>query len=186
MQLRKAFARSEVNARSRDLVDGTRDASVVIMRLTPILGLILVAATSTATAEHEELGGRVSFNTTDSYRPPVTNRDWVRLASQTPTKYGTEYFIVGRDAGWFRTLRIDAISGTVGVRRIQIVSPGRLSKTFYVERWLDARHPVAFVDLGVPRRIEQLVVTTDRFPAGVYTIFGSSGAIPNSRNIAER
>jgi hypothetical protein len=155
------------------------------MRVTPILAFILVAATSTATAEHEELGGRVPFSTTDNYRPPVTDHDWVRLGSQTPTKWGTEYFIVGRDAGWFRTLRIDAVSGTVGVRRIQILSPGRFSKTFYVERWLDARHPVAFVDLGAPRRIDQLIVTTDRFPAGVYTIYGSSGAIPNTRNVAE-
>src|SRR5512146_1294366 len=123
------------------------------MRVTPILAFILVAATSTAIAEHEELGGRVPFSS--DHRPPVTARDWVRLATPPPTRYGTEYIIVGRDAGWFRTLRIEAVSGIVAVRRIQVLSPGRFSKTFYVERWLDVRHPVAYIDLGAPRRIDQ-------------------------------
>lgn len=156
------------------------------MRVPTILAFILVAASSTATAEHEELGGRVPFSTRENYRPPVTDRDWVRLATPTPTKFGTEYFIVGRDAGWFRTLRIEAVAGTVVVRRVRIVSPGRFSKTFFVDRWLDARHPVAYVDLGVPRRLDQIVVTTDRFPNGVYTIYGSSGTVPHYRNVAER
>jgi len=157
---------------------------MITMRVPTILAFILVAASSTAIAEHEELGGRVPLSTKE-YRPPVTDRDWVRLATPTPTKYGTEYIIVGRDAGWFRTLRIDAVAGTVVLRHIRILSPGRFSKTFYVDRWLDARHPVAYVDLGVPRRIEQIVVTTDRFPNGVYTVYGSSGTIPHYRNVAE-
>ena len=156
------------------------------MRARSLLVFLLVAATATLTAQAEQLDGRVPFSSRpERYRPPRAHHDWVRLASPTPTRFGTEYIVVGRDAGWFRTLRIEAVSGTVFVRQVRIMT-GRFARTFMVQRGLDRRHPVVYVDLGTPRQIDQLAVTTDRFPTGVYIVDGSSGMAPRTSDVAER
>lgn len=158
------------------------------MRVRTILAFILVAATATLTAQaDEQLDGRLPFNThPERYRPPRSHHDWVRLASPTPTRYGTEYIVVGRDVGWFRTLRIEAVRGSVYVRHVRIMNRGRFGRTYYVQRALDRAHPIVYVDLGTPQTIEQLAVTTDRYPIGVYTVDGSSGPIPQGHVVAER
>lgn len=157
------------------------------MRVAPFLACLAFAATSVATAGPEEAGDRVPFSShPERRRPPRTSRDWVQLATPTPTRYGTEYIVVGRDAGWFRTLRIEVTSGTVVLRRIRLMSRDPFQKTFYVEKRLDARHPVAYIDLGEARLIDQLVVTTDRYPRGSYAVYGSSGRFEPSREVAMR
>ncbi len=108
------------------------------------------------------------------------------LASQTPTRFGTEYFMVPYETGWVRTLRIDATYGTVFVRKIEVVARDHTSRTIFVQRRLDAYHPTAYIDLGTPRRIEQLVVTTNRWPAGTYVIYGSPSPLPVVREVAAR
>lgn len=150
------------------------------MRLHTLLAFIIVAAASTATAEerHEELSDRVTLGPHQNrYGPPRQERDWVLLASQTPTGYGTEYIVVGRNAGWFRTLRIDAIQGRIFLRQIKVFFHRGFAKTYYVNRTLDRLHPVAFVELGMTEQIDQIAVTPDRFPSGYYEIYGSSGGI---------
>lgn len=138
--------------------------------------LALLAATSPATAQPEEDGARVPFRGHgERYRPSRSERDWVRIATPTPTKFGTEYIIIGKDAGVFKSLRIDAVSGTVVLRRILVLSHRGTWKKFYVNRTLDVRHPSYYVDLGASTRIAQVVITTDRRFAGTYAIYGSSG-----------
>lgn len=150
-----------------------------------VLACILVAATATATANPGPAGydERVPYGVRHERVGP---REWVQLASATPTRFGTEYFILPRDTGWVRTLRIDALSGTVVVRRIDYVSRDHVARTIVVDRRLDRFHPTAYVDLGVPRRLEQLVVTTNRRPAGTYAIYGSPAPLPVIREVATR
>ena len=146
------------------------------MRLLPALVFGLVAATSMATAQP---GG--------DYRVPYTHREprgWVRLATPTPTRFGTEYFVVGPQAGWFRMLRFDRTWGTVVLRQIKVVTRGRQTRTFNVNIRLDRAHPGTYIDLGRPRLIDQLIVTTDRYPYGSYSIYGS--AVPFRPEVSAR
>lgn len=124
----------------------------------------------------------------DDYRVPysghVEHRGWVRIGTPTPTRFGTEYFVVGHQAGWFHMLRFDRTWGTVVLRQIKIVTRGRETRTFNVNVRLDARHPATYIDLGRPRAIDTMIVTTDRWPYGSYTIYGSSA--PVRPDVAER
>jgi len=155
------------------------------MRVTPLLAFLLIATTARA-EPIEERGDRVPYSSLRQRHHPRLDHDWVRLASPTPTRFGTSYIIVGRDAGWFRTLRFEVTSGSVHLRRIRILSPDGTRNTIYVDRWLDHRRPFVFVDLGGLKRIDQLVVTTSRRPAGSYTVYGSSGTPQPVREVAMR
>jgi hypothetical protein len=48
--------------------------------------------------------------------------------------------------------------------------------TFYLPRRLDRRHPHAYVDLIAPRFIDNIVITTARWPVGTYALFGAQGS----------
>ena len=157
------------------------------MRIAPFLASLAVATTSVATASPDEPGDRVPLGWhREKPRPARTGHDWVRLATPTPTRYGTEYVVVGRDAGWFRTLRIEVTSGTVMLRDVQIMSKDSLQKKFVIDARLDAGRQVAYIDLGEPRLIDQVAVTTDRSPRGSYAVYGSSGRFEPPREIAMR
>lgn len=97
------------------------------------------------------------------------------LASPTPTRFGTEFIPIGREAGVFRSLRIDLTAGTVFLRRVRVTFASGYVKVYRIERWLDPRHPTTYIDLGVRRELDQVAVTTSRAPAGSYAVFGSSG-----------
>lgn len=156
----------------------------VRMRVRNILASMLVAGLAMATAR-ADVDTRIPFGPGHERYRPRTDRDWVPLASATPTRYGTEYIVVGRDAGWFRTLRIEAVSGRVYVRSVQMTS-GRFTRTYQVNTYLDLRHPVVYVDLGGRWLVDQLAVTTRRYPAGAYTVHGSSGTPQRVIRVSER
>jgi hypothetical protein len=132
-----------------------------------VIALALFAALTTSAASAEQRAA-----------------DWASLASAIPTRHGTEWITVGRQAGAFHSLRIEALSGTVHVRSIRVeFSNGRIS-TFYVARTLDRRHPQTFVELNAPRFIESIAITTARRPAGSYAVFGARGLVPGYDLIA--
>ncbi len=112
------------------------------------------------------------------YRVPYSwhreSRAWIRLGTPTPTRFGTEYFVVGPQAGPIRMLRIDRTWGTVVLRQIQVVTRGRETRTFNVNIRLDRKNPGTYIDLGRPRSIDELIVTTDRYPYGSYSIYGAA------------
>lgn len=155
------------------------------MRVHHLLACIVVAATASATATPRPEGydDRVPYGT---HYDRGRHGEWVMLASQTPTRFGTEYFVVARETGWVRTLKIDATYGTVFLRSIEVIARDHTSKTIYLQRRLDRSHPTAYIDLGTPRRIEQLIVTTNRRPAGAYVIYGSPSPLPVIREVAAR
>jgi hypothetical protein len=166
---------------SRGLVGGQCAARAMQrrsgMRVHLLLVLGLVAATiSPALAQPEEDGARVPFRGSgERYHRSRSEHDWVRIASPTSTKFGTEYIIIGKDAGVFRSLRIDAVAGTVDIRRVSVLTHRYAKRTFNVRRRLDARHPSLYIDLGASTRISQIVITTNRRVAGSFTIYGSAG-----------
>lgn len=155
------------------------------MKIPTPIAIVLVAATATATARPEEFDGRVRMGERDQHRARGQH-DWARLATPTPSKFGTEYIIVGKDAGSFRTLRFDLDSGSVFLRQVQILSHNRVTQTIYVQRSLDAGRQRIYVDLETPKSIDELVVTTSISPAGSYSVFGSSATFAPPREVAER
>lgn len=154
------------------------------MRATTILASIALAATTIVTAR-AEVDQRVPFGDRLEHYHPRGDADWVPLAAATPTRFGTEYIVLGADMGWFRTIRIEAVSGSVFVKSVTMYT-GRYKKVFQVDAYLDRRHPVLYVDLGTRWLIDQIAVTTRRYPAGAYTVQGSSGVPARSRLVAER
>ena len=82
--------------------------------------VMVLAASTVASAQpkQEETSGRVSHSEKradakqDAPRHPA---EWVELADASTVKHGTTYVMVGRDAGYFGTLRIDAAKGKVVV-----------------------------------------------------------------------
>lgn len=155
-----------------------------------IIAVLAGIATSIASAEpRDERGGRVRL--TEPARPhtsspPPQVGDWVPLATPTPTRFETEWIALGRGAAAFRTVRIQATSGIVHLRSVRIELPTGKVIMFTADHWLDARHPNADIDLGAPRVIAQIAVTTARMPAGAYTVFGAAGLAPAQQMIAAR
>lgn len=144
--------------------------------------LAAICATQSAYADVDQ---RVRMDQYEHHRHRRGDQDWVLLATPTPSRNGTEYITIGREAGWFRTLRIEAVSGRVFVRQLDVYS-GRFRRSYRLDAWLSASHPVIYVDLGKPWLIDQIAVTTARWTRGAYTVQGSSGTQPRSRIVSER
>lgn len=164
------------------------------MKVTTIVALILAVATSIPSSPanaqpREERGGRVPYGPklrVPPAPPPPRDGDWVRIATPSPTRFGTEWIVLDPTASAFRTLRIEATSGTVQLRRVRVEFTDGKVATFHVNQRLTARKPHARIDLGAARRIERLAVTTARAPAGMYVVYGSSRLAPASDLIAAR
>lgn len=139
--------------------------------------MILVGAVTTATAQptREETSGRVRLDESaaDANQPRVPG-DWVELASPTRAKHGTEFIIVGKEAGGFGKLRIDAVKGAVPVKQVRVSFSDGRSKVFRLNKRLDAkRQRSVTVELPTTKEIDQIVVVTDRRAKGEYSVHGT-------------
>ena len=104
--------------------------------------MFLVGAATTATAQpkQEETSGRVSLSDSkaaEEANEPRAPSDWVELASPTPAKHGTEFIIVGKEAGGFGKLRIDAVKGSVPVKQVRVRFSDGKSKVFKLNKRVD-------------------------------------------------
>lgn len=184
----------ELPSRAAGGAKGTTDARQGGMKVPTIVALVLIVATSIpispATAQpREESGGRVPYGPKlkrPPPPPPPRDGDWVRLATPSPTRFGTEWIVLDPATSAFRTLRIAATSGTVHLRRVRVEFTDGKVATFHVNQRLTARKPNARIDLGAPRRIERLAVTTARTPEGMYVVYGASRLAPAGDLIAGR
>ena len=152
------------------------------MRSTAPFAMILVGLTAAATAQpkQEETSGRVSLKEHDArqkardQQAPRAPSDWVELASPTPASHGTEFVIVGKEAGGFGQLRLDAVKGAVPVKQVKVLFTDGTSKSYRLNKRLDAeRQTSLFVDLPTTATIEQIVISTDRRSQGQYAVYGS-------------
>ena len=98
--------------------------------------------------------------------------NWVPVATPTPASHGTEHIIVGKDAGQFSQLRITAAKGNTVVKKVVVYFVDGAVKTVKMnERVRDTK--VATIDLGKPRAIDRILVTTEK-GKGEYAVYGSS------------
>jgi hypothetical protein len=151
------------------------------MKTSVLFALIVVGTATTAAAQTktEETSGRVSLN---DQQPPaktaaVRPGDWVELATETPAKHGKEFIVVGKDAGAFGKLRLEAAKGKVIVLRVKVYFDDGASKVYVVDKRLDAkRQKSTIVDLKTTKPIDRVVVMTETYTKGEYALYGSSSS----------
>jgi hypothetical protein len=143
------------------------------MRIPTVFAIVLVAASGAASAEPE----RVGYGDTPAPKHDATRHDgdWKALATPTPAKHGTEFVVVGAEQGYFDRLRLAADKGTVVLRRVKVYFDDGKEKVVQLDRVLGPKHPSADVDLGVAKKIDRIVVTTEPQGGGEYELYGSSG-----------
>lgn len=139
----------------------------------------MVAGSVTAASaepKQEEISGRVSLNEIADQKSDARDPGaWIELATPTPAKHGTEFVMVGKDAGVFSKLRIDATTGRTNLVRVKVYFDDGEAKTVRLDRALHPRrNPSAIVDLGEPKLIDRVVITTERHTKGTYSLYGSS------------
>lgn len=145
------------------------------MRALSLLTVIAMAAT-TATAQpaREEAGGRVSYVVPQRRPMPASETHWVELASPTSVKHGTEFIIVGADAGRLSQLRVDVHAGTVNLLRLRVFAHDGTVQTVQLGRTLDRAHRSVVIELFARTAIDQIAITTGTRTQGQYTVHGSA------------
>ena len=159
------------------------------MRIPAIFATMLLVSVGAVTAEPVDRESTERHRLTD---PPAVSRPapdaegWVELADPTPSKHGKEFIPVGATAGSFTRLRVDAHSGRLYVQTVRIDFQDGGRKIARVDTKLSARGSKAkrsaYIDLGGPREIRQIVVITDRDVKGTYTVHAST----ESPSVAKR
>lgn len=141
---------------------------------------MLLVTAGTVTAEPVDRENTERYRLTDRpavSRPAPDDEGWVELADPTPSKHGKEFIPVGASAGAFTRLRVDAHSGRLYVQTVRIDFQDGGRKIARVGAKLAKRgrkaKRSAYIDLGGPREIRQIVVTTDRDLRGTYTVHAS-------------
>jgi hypothetical protein len=155
------------------------------MKIPAVFALVVVSAATVASAQpkQEENNERLSYKDDkplDRAAPAEHDGDWVQLATPTPARHGTEFIEVGKEQGQFAQLRLDATAGSVIVRRVHIYFEGGKQKVVDVDQVVRAHGRVAHIDLGSPKAIERMVVTTEPQGHGSYEIFASPDESPGS------
>jgi hypothetical protein len=150
---------------------------------TSVLFALIVLGTGTqaaAQSKTEETPARVSLSDkaaptrSDAARQPNA---WVELATGTPARHGKEFVVVGKDAGTFGKLRLDAGKGKVIVLRVKVHYDDGTAKFYMVDKRLDAkRQKSTLVDLKTQKAIDRIVVSTETYTNGEYSLYGASSS----------
>ena len=146
----------------------------IAMKTSALFTLILVGAVPTASAQPEpaEPSGRVSYTDQAALAKPAAAQQAggeVQLADPTPANHGTEFIVVGKDAGSFSQLRLAATTGKVTVRRVRIFFADGTQRAIDVDSVLGGQRD-ARVDLKAPREIDHITVSTEGH--GDYALYG--------------
>jgi hypothetical protein len=158
--------------RSRALVrTSTAPSTGIVKVMRPAMNS---AATVGLRAKREEAGGRVSYVAPQRKPRPPSEVHWIELASPTSVKHGTEFIIVGADAGRLSQLRVDAYAGTVILLRVRVFANDGTVQTVQLGRTLDRTHKSVVIDLFAWKAIDQIAITTETRTQGKYTVYGSS------------
>lgn len=157
------------------------------MKSPALFTLILVGAAATAAAEpkQEQSSGRVSLKDDGqgSRAAPRSESGWIELADPSTVKHGTTHVMVGKEAGTFGKLRIDAAKGKVVVERVKVYFEDGSAKTYRVGKRLSARGTKStLVELKTTKPIDRVLVTTQRHTRGEFALYGSvSGGVVAGR-----
>ena len=150
------------------------------MKYAAVFAFILAGAVATASAQPEptEPSGRVSYTDQAAPAKPAAAQQGseIQLASPTPASHGTEFIVVGRDAGQFSQLRLAATSGRVIVRRVRIFFDDGTQQAVDVDSILDAnRKKDATVTVKAPKAIDHITVSTEN-GRGQYALYGTAAS----------
>src|SRR5436190_16351710 len=159
------------------------------MRSPTVIVVFLVGATAVAAAQPNrestpktsETGARLRYGDEappPKPRAPAPTSGWLEIASPTPSSHGTEFIVVGAKAGRFAQLRVDATQGTTVIRRVRVYFTDGTQKVVYVDRKLSTKRNAAkstIIELGKPKPIDRVIVTTETYTKGSYAIYGSAG-----------
>lgn len=150
------------------------------MRSSALFATFVLGAAATASAEpkQKEISGRVRL-TEKPADPSAADRPagWIELASPTPARHGTEFVVVGEEAGDFVRLRVDAAKGRTILRKVKVFFIDGTTKTVQVDRILSTNgKKSATVELGGAKAIDRIVITTEPDTSGEYVLYGSSGS----------
>jgi len=149
------------------------------MKSSALFTLIVVGAAATATAQPQpaEPSGRVSYTDEGAAKPAAAlpkAGDEVELATPTPATHGTEFVVVGKEAGAFSKLRLAAASGRVIVRKVRIFFDDGTTQTVQVDSILDAsKGRDATIELKGVKSIDHLTVSTEP-GRGSYALYGTA------------
>lgn len=176
------------------------------MKLSAVFVCILVGVTSIAAAEPappsppkpesaapktDEASGRVSYvepktDTAAQQEAPRATGQWVEIASPTPSKHGTEFIMVGEDAGAFSQLWVAPAKGTTLVRSVRVIYADGSSKRFRVDSTINKKgRKFAVVDLKGNKTIDHIVVNTE-IGKGTYALYGASGSTAGATAVSSR
>jgi hypothetical protein len=150
------------------------------MRISRVFAIVLAGAGTTATAQPlpKEDTARISYiERKQAHAQPKRDGDWIEIASPTPASHGTEFVVIGKDAGELGQLRITPSEGKVMVRRLKVYFDDGKQKTVDLDKVIDARHHRSvIVELGVPRTVDRIVVTTEPYGGGSYSVYATPAA----------
>jgi len=147
------------------------------MRFLSIFTALAITTTTVgAQPKQEDTALRVSYVAPKRAPKPLSDSQWIELASPTSVRNGTEFIIVGAEAGRFSQLRVEASSGTVILLRVQVLGSDGAIQTVRIGRSLDRTHRSAVVDLVATKAIDQIAITTESSTDGKYTVSGSTHA----------
>jgi hypothetical protein len=150
------------------------------MKTSALFTLIVVGTAGIAAAQPDpaEPNGRVSYTENGAAKPAAAQQDVggeVELATPTPATHGTEFVVIGKEAGPFSSLRLAATTGRVIVRTVRIFFDDGTSRALQVDTIHDTgRKKDATIDLRGVKSIDHLTVTTE--PGhGSYALYGTTG-----------
>jgi hypothetical protein len=150
------------------------------MKITALSAILLAGASALVSAapEDRETTERVSYTSKARRAAPASLEGWIELASPTPASHGREYITVNDQAGPLVRLRISSHRGRVIVQTVRVDFDDGKSRTFRLDKVVTRDKP-AYVDLRGPKRVERVVVATERAGRAEYTLHGevSSGGI---------
>ncbi|HEY1555611.1 MAG TPA: hypothetical protein VGF94_12325 [Kofleriaceae bacterium] len=149
------------------------------MKIPAVFALVVASAATVASAQPkpEENNERLSYKDDkplDRADPAVRDGDWVQVSTPTPARFGTEFVVVGKEQGQFAQLRFDASSGAVIVRRVHIYFDDGEQKVVDVDQVLRKHGRTATIDLGTPKPIDRITVTTEPQTKGSYEIYATA------------
>ena len=153
------------------------------MRITALSAILLAGASALVSAApvDRESTERVSYTNKARRAAPAPSEDgWIELASPTPASHGREYIGVADGVPLVR-LRIAGHQGRTVVRTVRVDFKDGTSRTVRLDQVVSKDKP-AYVDLRGPKRVERLVVVTERAAKAEYTVHGE----PSGTGIARR
>jgi hypothetical protein len=134
-----------------------------------------------AAPKTDEASGRVSYvepknGAEAKLEQPRATGQWIEIATPTPASHGTEFIMVGEEAGSFSQLWLAPAKGTTTVRSVRVFYTDGTNKRFRVDTAINKKgRRFAVVDLKGNKAIDHLVVNTEN-SKGTYAVYGASGS----------